>query len=375
MEEAPSTATLKEAAEAIQELAQPSILDDVREFASRFIWLPDEEMDAFAAWIVHTHVFRAFYASPRLYARGPMDSGKSTVLKVATALSKNGARCSNASMPSVYTFIEQEEPTLLFDETDQWLARQSGYSSGMRRELMGILNDGYTEDAYVWRQVDHVTKKYPVYVVAGFGGIGHLSATMESRCAILNMEQKPKHVHLRQWDPKKFGAEAREINKSIAAWARSKGPELDPEPPVPSALGENRAYQIWLPLISIGDLEGKLWGTRVRAAALKMVCGISSKPRLTPAQQLILAVADNTNADGFMPTGELIQFLVALRDNGDYIPWAKWLDDPVSAARQLAALLRPHNIVSFQKWMDGENRRGYGMGDFHLWAERIRDKS
>lgn len=370
----PSQVTEQEAAEAIRSIIEPSVLDIVHEFVSRFVWLPGEEMDALSVWIIHSWVFKAFYATPRLIARGPKGTGKSTVLKLVAALSRNGARCSNASMPSVYTLIEQENPTLVFDEVDRWLTRTSGYTSGQRGELVGILNDGYTEDAFVFRQIDRVTHRYPVFVVAAFGGIGRQPETLEDRSVILDMEKKPKHVHLRQWDPKKYGAEAKEIYRVLEGWARSRGPELDPEPSIPDEIGENREFQIWAPLISIGDLEGTAWGQRIRDAALKLACGISKKPKQSPAEQLIIAVADNTREDGFMPSSEFIQYLVVLRDNGECIPWAKWLDDPIAAARQLASILRPYGIESEQKWLNGENRRGYSMGAFHMWAERLRDR-
>jgi Protein of unknown function (DUF3631) len=352
---------------------KPCALDIVREFNARFIWAPDEELDALTLWQAHTWIFEACYATPRLRAWGVReDCGKSTVLKVSCVLSKNGIRTSNASLPSVYTIIEQEHPTLFFDETDQWMA--TGGHSQRRRELEGILNDGYTEDGYVLRQLNGVTKKWPVWVCCAYGGIGRMNKTVESRCVNLEMKPKPDNVKLEQWDPRKFGKEAAHVADMLKSWITSRGPELNPEPPIPEALGQNRAYQIWQILIAIGDLESEEWGRRARAAALKLVCGISAKPLKSPAEEFILCVAKNTNEEQFNPTSDFIQMLSFLQSAEGELPWASWLSEPLSASRQIASLLRPFGIESEQRWLDGENRRGYAMGSFHMWAARLEDK-
>src|ERR1700677_2271637 len=363
-----------EAADAEEARYKPCALDVVREFAARFVWMPDEELDAYAVWIAHTYIFRAMYATPRLRAAGESeDCGKSTLLKVACRLSYKGIRTAHASLPSVYTIIEQEAPTLFFDETDQWMA--TGGNSQRRKELEGILNDGYTEDGYVLRQVNGVTKKWPVWVCAAYAGIGRMNKTVESRCVIFNMKPKPSNIKLEEWDPREFGKEADAVAETLKSWITSRGPELDMRPNMPDALGQNRAKQIWRIMIAIGDLAGPEWGKRIRAAALKLVCGISAKPLRSPAEDFILCVAKNTTEEQFLPTGDFIQMLQIVQQNDSELHWASWLGDPITAARQIESLFRPYGIESEQKWLDDENRRGYNMGPFHMWAQTLAAKS
>jgi hypothetical protein len=360
-------------AKRIEELVDVSALDVVREFIGRFIWAGREELDALTVWIVHTYVYKAYPATPRLHVSADReDAGKSTVLNVARALSSNGIKTANASMPSIYTIIEQEHPTLFFDEADNMFTASG--SSARRKDLIGILNDGYTDEGYVLRQVDRVAVKWPCFVVCAFAGIGRLPKTMESRSVRIRMKPKPSGVKLERWRKDDFAKEAQEVADYAKNWITSRGPELDPRPKIPEALGDNRAAEIWEALIGIGDLEGENWGRRIRAAALKLVCGISSIPKKTPAEDLIETVAKNTAESAFLPTGDLVSLLATLYHEDGSLPWATWLGDPIVASRQIASLLRPYGIESQQKWLDGENRRGYNMADFHMWTERISGK-
>jgi hypothetical protein len=365
-----NTSAALDAADVLDERYQPCALDIVREFIGRFIYADHEDLDALTLWIAHTYVFRAFYATPRLFATSDReDCGKSTVLNVSKALSLNGVKTANASVPSIFAIIEQEAPTLFFDETDNMFG--STGNTNRRRDLMGILNDGYTAEGYVLRSVDRAAHRYPVFVVAAFAGIGRLPKTMESRCVIMHMRPKPNTVKLEKWRPDMYGKEAEKVADSLASWVKKRGPELNLRPKVPEQLGENRASEIWEVLIAIGDLAGPEWGVRAREAALKNALGITSVQKQSPSEEFIEVVAANTMPDDFLPSGELIDMLAKVRGTEEKLSWAKWLEDPIVAARQISSLMRPYGIESEQKWLDGENRRGYSMGQFHMWADRI----
>jgi hypothetical protein len=359
-----------EAADAQERQYQPCALDILREFVGRFIYADHEDLDALTLWIVHTYVFRAFYATPRLFATSDHeDCGKSTVLNVSKALCHNGVKTANASVPAIFAIIEQEAPTLFFDETDNMFG--STGNSTRRKDLMGILNDGYTAEGFVLRSVDRSAHRYPVFVAAGFAGIGRLPKTMESRAVIMHMKPKPKTVKLEKWRPDMYGDEAKKVADSLASWIKKRGPELNLRPRMPDELGENRASEIWEVLVSIGDLAGPEWGKRAREASLKNVLGITSVQKQSPSEELIEVVSLNTMPEDFLPSTDFIDMLAKLKRTEEVLSWAAWLDDPIVAARQLANMLRPYGIESKQNWFEGENRRGYFMADFHMWADRI----
>src|SRR5579859_5245476 len=110
---------LGELAAAFKTPQEPSALDIVREFVGRFVYASDAELDVLTIWITHTYVYEAFYATPRLAVMAPTaEAGKTTVLSMISALGKDAIITMNASAPSLYAIIEQEHPTLCFDEAD-----------------------------------------------------------------------------------------------------------------------------------------------------------------------------------------------------------------------------------------------------------------
>jgi Protein of unknown function (DUF3631) len=352
--------------------AQPGPLDVAREFLGRFVYASDPELDILTAWIAHTYIFEAYYATPRLAIMAPEpEAGKTTVLNMIMALGNKGIITLNTSAPALFAIIDQEHPTLLFDEVDNmWSA--TGLSSKVKDQL-AILNNGYTQDGYVLRTRQGRAYKYPVFACAAFAGIGQLPATLASRCVQINMKRVPTNVTLEEYEPDLFKGEAESIARLLAEWLGSRGPEMDLQPLMPEGL-RSRKKQIWKSLIGVGDLAGPDWSSRIRQASKAIALGISQVAHVSPAEELIALVASVSDADTFLPTKDLIDLLKFQRDNEDELGWATWLDNQMIAARQIANILRPYGIESEQKWLDDENRRGYNAGDFHAWAQAKRSK-
>jgi hypothetical protein len=350
---------------------EPSALDVVREFVGRFVYASDAELDVLTAWIAHTYVYEAYYASGRLAVMAPVkEAGKTTVLNMIVALGQNPIKTMNASAPSLFAIIDQEHPTLCFDEVDNmWGATGQ---SAKNRDQLGILNEGYTQDGYVLRSRNGKGYKYPVFVCAAFAGIGQLPETMASRCIPINMTPVPDNVTLEEYEPDLFRGEALRVAEMLKSWIKSRGAELDLQPPMPDGL-RSRKRQIWKALIAIGDLDGVEWSARIRQAAREIALGVSRHAKISPAEELIRLVAEITEADEFMPAGDFVAQLKFQRDMEGKINWATWLDNTIVATRQLANMLRPYGIESVQKWVDNENRRGYQASDFHLWAQAQKD--
>jgi hypothetical protein len=340
-------------------------LDDAREFIGRFIHATDAELDLMAVWAAHTHIFRAAYATPRIAFQsiGP-DSGKTTGLNVLKALSADGVKTSNATSAAIFAIIAQRSPVLFFDEADNIFGATG--NGNRNRDLRGILNDGYTEDGSVLRSRGGEGTVFPVFCPVAFGGIGVLPKTTQTRCFVIKMKPAPAMSNIEEWEPDLYEREGLAIGQALGAWAKSIAPELNMQPNMPEGL-RNRARQISKIIIAIGEAAGDEWNQRVRNAIKQVVLGIGGIPSTPPGEQLIRAIASETSADDFLPTGDLIDLLQIVRQQGG-LDWAVWLDDRVIAARQIAKILKPYGIESKQKWLDNENRRGYYMADFHVWA-------
>lgn len=350
---------------------EPCALDVVREFVSRFVYASDAELDIITVWIAHTYVYEAYYATPRLAIMSPVfEAGKTTVLNMIIALAKNGILTVNASGPSLFAIIGQEHPTLCFDEADNMWGENG--EKARYRDQLAILNSGYTQDGFVLRSQNGSAKKHPVFVVAAFAGKGKLPDAMMTRSIPIKMMPLPSNIEVEDYEPDLFRGEAARVAETLQNWLAERGPELDLQPIMPDGL-KSRKRQIWKVMVAIGDLAGNEWSSKIRQAAREIALGITRTAHVSPAEELIQLVASVTQQDTFLPTGELINLLKLHRDHDNRLSWAVWLDNPIIATRQIANMLRPYGIESQQKWLEGENRRGYHAGDFHMWAQTKRN--
>ena len=241
-------------------------------------------------------------------------------------------------------------------------------TSDRYRDQLAIINNGYTQDGYVLRSRNGTAYRYPVFVVAAFAGIGKLPNTLASRSIPIRMKPVPDTIQIEDYEPDLYRGEAARIAETLQSWLADRGPELDLQPVMPEPL-RSRKKQIWKSMVAIGDLAGPVWSAKIRQAAREIAMGISRTAKISPAEELITLIASVTQPDAFLPTGELIELLKMQREHENQIGWATWFDNPIVAARQIANILKPYGIESKQQWLDGENRRGYSMVDFHLWAQ------
>ena len=98
--------------------------------------LEDGAAEAIALWVLHTHALEAFLISPRLAITSVvMRSGKTTLLDVLSRLVRSPLTTVNATAGGLFRLVEAFQPTLLIDEADTFLTKNS--------DLRGILNSGY----------------------------------------------------------------------------------------------------------------------------------------------------------------------------------------------------------------------------------------
>jgi hypothetical protein len=219
--------------------------------------------------------------------------GKTTLLGVLSELVSRPVVAANISSPAFFRVIEETQPTLLIDEADTFLQGSD--------ELRGILNAGYCKKtAFVWRVTDGGNFKFQQPTskenedgddtarnvslltpaapsgsrVAKFScwcpkavcSIGRLPDTLADRCIVIRMQRKREEEEckrLRDLD----GTALRERcgrfvseNGSAIAMAR---PEL------PEGLND-RAEDIWEPLLVLADLAGGDWPEKARQAAVNL---------------------------------------------------------------------------------------------------------
>jgi hypothetical protein len=361
-----------------------ALLGELSGLVRRFVMLQPNAADMLALWIVHTHGFELREATAYLGIESPEKRcGKSTLLTLLSRLVSRPVVASNISTPAFFRVIEQTRPTLIIDEADTFLQKN--------HELRGILNSGYSEstgyvvrvanekiqrpaasqqknsedeDSTSWvetetEETDGIVgglRQYSCYCPKALAAIGRLPETLADRCIVIRMQRKrPEEVCERL---KKLTKEQALILRRKCARVVADNAEViaSMEPTAPDELND-RAVDIWEPLLVLAELAGNGWVERAhRAAASLCVTAQERSPTGALLVDLLMLFLMNQERNKFF-TREVVGWLNRL----DERPW--WVLRRGNAVTDiwLAQKLKPYGIVPKMVWMNGEQGRGYTM--------------
>jgi hypothetical protein len=207
------------------------------------------------------------------------ECGKSTLVAVLSKFVDRPAVSSNISSSAFFHVIEDFQPTLFIDESDTNLRG--------KHDLLGILNAGYTKaTAFVWRmaydRAPEQDERQPANAKAGtrksrgravpfscwcpkaIASIGHLPATLASRCIVVQMHRKMEQELCERLK----GLDGTVLQRMCVRFVLDHSVEIGKaEPKIPVGLS-NRAADIWEPLFVLSDLAGGHWPVTARQAAI-----------------------------------------------------------------------------------------------------------
>lgn len=269
------------------------LLDDLAALFTTYVVLPKFAAEALALFTVHTHAFQLRDVTAYLGVESPLKRcGKSTLLAVLSTLVNRPVISSNISPSAFFRVIEETRPTLLIDEADTLLKGND--------ELRGILNSGYTRStAFVVRVANQPPQTADVYAsraappensaswvrpatlpptssLAVFSSwcpkvmaaIGHLPDTLSDRCIVIRMQRKTARElceRLRNLKPA-----AQELKSRCARFVLDHANTIaGARPAIPAELND-RAADVWEPLLAIADIAGGHWPEQARLAAVAL---------------------------------------------------------------------------------------------------------
>jgi hypothetical protein len=334
------------------------LLDDVRAFLRRFVVLDDHQADAVTLWAAATHVFEAFTCTPYLaISSAEKRSGKSLLLDVLALLVRDPLPTANISDAALFRAIEELKPTLLIDEVDAIFGRK-----GEKNELRGILNAGYRRGAETHRMGGSNNTKlerFSVYCPKAFAGIGDcLPDTVADRAIPIRLKRRTREEPVERFRLRTIEPEGLSLRDRLGDWLEPNQDylaELWPE--LPDRL-DDRAQDVWEPLLAVAEIGG--WSERARAAAVALMTGAEREDdSLTFALIRDIEAVFAENRDEPMKTADLLAGLHRIAES----PWAEWHGRPLTA-HGLSRLLRPYRIKTMPVYVDGETVRGYKVEQF-----------
>lgn len=348
------------------------LLDEVDAMLSRFVAFPSEaDRHAVALWIAHTHALTAFETTPRLALLSPEPgSGKTRALEILELLVLRPLLTVNVTPAYLFRKVADEAgpPTLLYDEIDTVF----GPRAKDNEDIRGMLNAGYRRGATAGRCVIKgktvEVEELPAFAACALAGLDDLPDTIMTRSIVVRMRRRAPTERVQSYRRRLHQAEGHELRDRIAAWASAVWARLEGAwPDLPEGI-EDRAADVWEPLLAVADAAGGHWPERARVSAVSHVSDARANAGGLGVQLLADLRAVFTAADTDKLSTEAI--LAALHDVEES-PWAD-LRGKALDARGLSYRLGKYEVKRKQIRVGDWTGKGYDAADLaDAWSRYL----
>ncbi|OZC31218.1 DUF3631 domain-containing protein [Gordonia polyisoprenivorans] len=303
----------------------------------------DHHYVALALWAMHTWVHRCFEVTPRLFLDSAVpSSGKTRVLDLLDLVVLNPLQSFSASPAAIIRSIDEGELTLLMDEIDTIYGKASG-----TEEITAVVNAGYKRGAVVPRCVMHGSEAEIVRLsafapIALAGLITNVPDAVKTRSIHFRLRKRIAATEpLEKFKTRDARAEVAGVVETLRKWSNSAVTQVltDARPDMPEGV-EDRAEEIWEPLIAVADAIGDTWPDRARAACEHFV--FAPTDEAAPLGVEVLAAIQRVlTRDGleWIHTDDLLGKFKLL---GEGSPWPS--DRGELTPKVLAEILRPFEV-------------------------------
>ena len=345
------------------------LLADVRSTIRYYVVVDDAQADALTLWAAHTHALAAAEATPYLAVNSAEKrSGKTRLLEVLSLLVARPWFTGRVTAAVLIRKLAGQTPTLLLDESDAAFRAEKEYAA----TLQAILNSGYRRGGCASLCVkaggDFDLRDFPVFGPKAIAGIGALPDTIADRAIPIILKRRAPNEAIARFRRRDAQEEGKPLREGLASWASANIEGLaEARPDIPPSL-DDRAAEVWEPLLAIADRAEGEWPQRARMAALALSVGDrrdedSLGVRLLADIQVIFGHRGNK-----IPTAALIAALVGMEE----APWGDLRGKPLDA-RSLASRLRPYGVKSHNvRLEDAPQAKGYEAADFDdAWTRYV----
>jgi len=353
-----------------------ALLDEIAATLPRFVVLGKWVIEAVCLWVVHSYAFELRDVTTYLGIESPQPRcGKSTLLDVLERLVNRALRAANISPSAFFRAIAETDPTLLIDEGDTFLHTD---------ELKGILNSGYQRGgAYVMRVSNEAISsgaaggegeasgqgagtnggagvpsrlvRYSCWCPKAIARIGRLPQTLADRCIVFVMQRKLPSERCERL--KNLNGET--LRRKCARFVLDNAEAIRrAQPKVPEELND-RAADIWEPLLAVADLAGGDWPERARRAAV----GLSARAQeADPMGSFLMDIFEYFVRSGKdrIFTRVLTEWLKLSEDR----PWMALMKGKAVTGRWVAQQLQGYGIRPKTMRIGEERAKGYEKQDF-----------
>jgi putative DNA primase/helicase len=197
--------------------------------------------------------------------------------------------------------------------------------------------------------------------------IKHLPETLQDRCIVIHMHRKTANEKCDRLSLLNAG----DLRRKCARFVLDHAPDIArARPAVPEDLND-RAADIWEPLLALADLAGGDWPEKARKAALGLTARAQED---SPIGALLLDIMilllqpacaqGNGGMNGSAGVRIFSRDLVVALNNCTDRPWMVLRRAKDVTERWLSQQLSPYGIRPRTVWIAGTSAKGYLEGDF-----------
>lgn len=342
------------------------LLDAIRDTYANFCILPSvHALVAVVLWTVATHLVAEFHFAPRLVVRSAEKrSGKTRLLEVAAELvPEKPLRVANATLAYVFGALAgNPPPTVLFDEADTVFGTKK--VAEQNEELRALFNAGFQRGTPIGRTVgpQHIPTEFETFAFAALAGIGRMPDTIEDRGVVVQMRRRKRSEKVAPYRTRRDAPDLHGIRDWITEWAEQIRDKIRYHEPANLGV-EDRAADVWEPLIAVADMAGGHWPTTARAAAKALVAQAAEDDADSTNIKLLSDIRDvfaNMVGVSFLKSSVLCDELKKIADS----PWSQFDLNPSKLGRRL----RDYQIKTGRNTTGSE--RGYRLDDLQDAFER-----
>ena len=265
-------------------------LDAAHDVLTRFCVLPfPEAAHAVVLWCAASHALPSLPAAPRLAITSPVKrAGKTRLLDVIEGISYEPLATMNATVAAVFRSLDQEHPpTLLFDEVDTIFG--SARVAEGNEDLRGLLNAGFQRGKAALRCVGPTSKPtlFPTFAMAALAGIGGLPDTITDRAVNIKMCRRKPNETVHPFRERRDRPALEVVRSGLSEWLTDPSVLAALETAEPKMTLEDRAADVWEPMIAVADQAGGRWPELARAAALRLTADAAQDDNETLGMQLL----------------------------------------------------------------------------------------
>jgi len=198
------------------------------------------------------------------------------------------------------------------------------------------------------------TEELPAYCAVAMAGLLHdLPDTIMSRTVVVRMRRRAGAERVQQWRERESRPEAQRLGARIARWSQSALSFIG-DPVIPDGV-EDRAADVWEPLLAVAGLAGEFWTARAEQAARAFVA-VGKDETSSTGVQLLRDLQEIFGAAESLHTVEILEKLVEIPES----KWAHYHYDGRSLGpRDLSKLLKNYCVSSRDVRREGIVLKGY----------------